>query len=136
MKIVKIILIVLAFATISSIARCNESYILARLIYTEGRGESYGTKLKIGSVVINRVNSKIFPNSITKVINQRGQFAPLKNAPDAESKRAAKEVISKGSVLPASVMYFHASWVRSGWITSRHKYRTCGRTTFRHYYGR
>ena len=49
--------------------------LLARLIHAESGTESYDTKLKIGSVVMNRVDSDSYPNSIYDVIYQDIQFS-------------------------------------------------------------
>ena len=49
----------------------EELDLLARLIYSEGGIESYETQLKIGSVVMNRVDDPYFPNTIREVIYQK-----------------------------------------------------------------
>ncbi len=51
--------------------------LLANLIYCEARGESYEGKVAVGSVVINRVLSERFPNTVVGVIYAPGQFAPV-----------------------------------------------------------
>lgn len=51
--------------------------MLAALIECEAGGESYEGKLAVGSVVMNRVRSSYFPNSIVEVIYQSGQFSPV-----------------------------------------------------------
>lgn len=51
--------------------------MLANLIYCEARGESYDGKLAVASVVINRVLSSKFPNTMAGVIYQKNQFAPV-----------------------------------------------------------
>ena len=51
--------------------------MLANLIYCEARGESYDGKLAVGSVVVNRILSSKFPNSMAGVIYQSNQFAPV-----------------------------------------------------------
>ena len=51
--------------------------MLANLIYCEARGESYNGKLAVASVVINRILSSKFPDSMAGVIYQSGQFAPV-----------------------------------------------------------
>ena len=49
--------------------------LLARLINGEARGESYLGQVAVGAVIMNRVKSSSFPNSIAGVIYQRGAFA-------------------------------------------------------------
>ena len=51
--------------------------LLANLIYCEARGESYEGKVAVGSVVINRVLSSVFPNTVVGVIYAPRQFAPV-----------------------------------------------------------
>jgi spore germination cell wall hydrolase CwlJ-like protein len=53
--------------------------ILASLIYAEAGSESYAGKLAVGIIVMNRVQSKRFPSTLTKVIYQRSQFGPVRN---------------------------------------------------------
>ena len=51
--------------------------MLANLIYCEARGESYEGKLAVASVVVNRILSSKFPDTMAGVIYQKGQFAPV-----------------------------------------------------------
>lgn len=55
----------------------NDKYLLANLIYCEAGGEPYEGQVAVGSVVINRVLSSKFPDSIIGVIYQSGQFSPV-----------------------------------------------------------
>ena len=52
-------------------------YLLANLIYCEAGGEPYVGQVAVGSVVINRVLSSKFPDTVAGVIYQKGQFAPV-----------------------------------------------------------
>lgn len=54
----------------------GDRYLLANLIYCEAGGESYDGQLAVGSVVINRVLSSMYPDSVTGVIYQKSQFSP------------------------------------------------------------
>ncbi len=58
-------------------AQSGEAELLAAIIYCEAGGETYAGQVAVGSVVINRVNSTHFPNTITEVIYQSGQFSPV-----------------------------------------------------------
>ena len=51
--------------------------LLACVINSEAGGESYKEKLRVGNVVLNRVNSKYYPNNIHDVIFQRKQFSGI-----------------------------------------------------------
>lgn len=63
------------------------------------------------SVVVNRVKSPLFPNTIKGVINQKGQYAPAISGsinsakPDERTKRNAKYVLDNGAICPANVLY-------------------------------
>ena len=95
----------------------EELDLLARLIYSEGGIESYDTQLKIGSVVMNRVDDSYFPNTIREVIYQKNQFSVtftkldgvimIDRPADDEAKKAALEILTYGSVLPPKVQVFY-----------------------------
>ncbi len=82
----------------------GDRYLLANLIYCEAGGEPYEGKLAVGSVVMNRVLSSVYPNSVTGVIYQRKQFSPVAsgrlalalsvNKANADCYRAADEAMS------------------------------------------
>lgn len=57
----------------------SELRYMSSIIYCEARGESYAGQKAVGIVVMNRVKSKSFPNTIKKVIYQRGQFSPVRS---------------------------------------------------------
>ena len=55
----------------------DDRYLLANLIYCEAGGEPYAGQLAVGAVVINRVLSSRYPNSVVGVIYQNRQFQPV-----------------------------------------------------------
>lgn len=57
----------------------GDRYLLANLIYCEAGGEPYAGQLAVGSVVINRVRSSVYPDTVTGVIYQNAQFSPVKS---------------------------------------------------------
>ena len=81
----------------------GEAYLLAAIIQCESEGEPYEGKLAVGSVVMNRVAHPKFPNTITEVVYQKKQFAPvasgrlayrLQAGVNEECKQAALEVLN------------------------------------------
>ena len=122
----------------------EELDLLARLIYSEGGIESYDTKLKIGSVVMNRVDDPYFPNTIREVIYQKNQFSVtftkldgvimIDRPADDEAKKAALEILTYGSVLPPKVQVFYEKSITTGWVASRETYGTFDHTTFAYIY--
>ena len=94
-------------------ADTSEQALLAALIQCEAGGESYEGKLAVGSVVINRLRSSHFPNSIAGVIYQSGQFSPvasgrfatvLAEGADESCVQAAAEVL--GGRITVDCLYF------------------------------
>ena len=122
----------------------EELDLLARLIYSEGGIESYDTQLKIGSVVMNRVDDPYFPDTIREVIYQKNQFSVtftkldgvimIDRPADEEAKKAAYEILNYGSVLPPKVQVFYEKSITTGWVASREPYGTFDRTTFAYIY--
>lgn len=55
----------------------GDRYLLANLIYCEAGGEGYAGQVAVGAVVINRVLSSVYPDSVVGVIYQGGQFSPV-----------------------------------------------------------
>lgn len=118
--------------------------LLSRLIYSEGGIESYETQLMIGSVVMNRVDSPKFPNTIREVIYQKNQFSvtfiykggiPMIDHPaDEDAKRAALEILTYGSILPPDVQVFYNKSITSGWVATRKPYGTFDNTAFAYIY--
>jgi len=87
--------------------------LLARVIYAEARGESYKGKVAVAAVVLNRVRSSSFPNTISGVIYQKGAFSSVDNGsinltPDDESIRAAREALN-GWDPTGGCLYFYNS---------------------------
>lgn len=57
----------------------GDRFLLANLIYCEAGGEPYAGQVAVGAVVINRLLSSVYPDTITGVIYQNGQFSPVKS---------------------------------------------------------
>ncbi|MDD7403915.1 MAG: cell wall hydrolase [Butyribacter sp.] len=57
----------------------SELRLMASIINCEAGGEGMQGKLAVGVVIMNRVKSKSFPNTIKKVVYQKGQFSPVRN---------------------------------------------------------
>ena len=93
----------------------GDRYLLANLIYCEAGGESYAGQVAVGSVVMNRVLSSVYPNTVTGVIYQSGQFSPVASGrlalaltdgrATASCYKAADEVMS-GTTNVGTCVYF------------------------------
>lgn len=98
--------------------------LLARVISAEARGEPYTGQVAVGAVVLNRVESPSFPNTIAGVIYQPGAFSCLANGqfnqPVADSaKRAAQDAINGWDPTNGSIYYYNPKTAISQWIRSR-----------------
>lgn len=112
----------------------NDSvYWLSRIIEAESGAEPYRGKLAVGNVILNRVESPDFPNSIYSVIFDRKngvQFTPaangtIYNSPSAESIQAAKECLSGTNVVGNCMYFFNpATATKASWIIQNCKYYT------------
>ena len=87
---------------------------LARVIYALGKGESYDTKLALGTVAMNRVANPWFPDDLGEVLADQQQF-PAGSRYDGESLRAAHALISGARALPESALYYQAADVSLPW---------------------
>lgn len=110
--------------TTSSSTSANQ-YLLARLVYAEARGESYKGKVAVAAVVLNRVRSSSFPNTISGVIYQSGAFESVSNGsiyntPTDECLRAAREAMNGWDPTGGCLYFYNARNVASSsWILTR-----------------
>lgn len=89
--------------------------MLAKLIYAEAGGESDAGQIAVGSVVLNRIASSKYPNTMSAVINQSGQFSVTLGGYNSRSLSNARKVCSGGKTLPGDVMYFRPSRLGTTW---------------------
>ena len=108
-------------------------YWLARIIQAESGAEPYRGKLAVGNVILNRVASTDFPNSIYGVIFDRKngvQFTPVANGtiyntPSAESIRAAEECLAGTRVVGNCLYFFNPKTAtKASWIVQNCRYYT------------
>lgn len=103
------------FGTAPSIALSQDDLeLLATIIKLEAGGEPYEGQLAVGTVIMNRVSSPNYPDSVRDVISSKGAFstwtAAKKNSHNytESTMRAAKETIAGKRVLPSSVVFFRS----------------------------
>ncbi|MEO2076363.1 MAG: cell wall hydrolase [Bacillus sp. (in: firmicutes)] len=103
----------------------NEIDLLARLVRAEAEIEPYQGKLAVACVVLNRVESDAFPNTIKDVIYQKGQFQPVSNGEinkpaDEDSINAVHEALKeKRNVAAGSLFFYNPAIATSRWLDSR-----------------
>ena len=113
----------------------SESYLLARLVHGEARGEPYTGKVAVAAVVLNRVRSAAFPNTISGVIFQTGAFDCVRDGqiwltPDADSIRAANDALAGWDPTAGCIYYYNPATATSSWIWSREVRLSIGAHSF------
>lgn len=109
--------------------------LLARLIYAEARGESYKGQVAVGAVVLNRVKSSSFPNTISGVIYQPYAFTCVSDGqinytPNSTAYAAAKDAMNGWDPSYGSIYYYNPNVATSSWIFSRPTVVTIGNHVF------
>lgn len=109
--------------------------LLSRLIYAEARGEPYTGQVAVGAVVLNRVKSSSFPNTISGVIYQSGAFSVVSDGqinltPNETAKKAAQDALNGWDPSYGSLYYFNPNTATSSWIWSRPHTVTIGNHRF------
>ena len=108
----------------------DDLYWLSRIISAEAKGEPMSGKLAVGTVVLNRVKSRDFPNTIYGVIFDRNggvQFTPVANGeiyktPTADSIEAARRLLDGERTSSEILFFINANIADSFWITENRKY--------------
>ena len=85
----------------------RNTVLLARAIYALARNDSYDAKLAIGTVAMNRLDSVWFADDLGEVLNEQHQF-PIGSRYDAQSLKAAHEVLSGRRALGADALWYHS----------------------------
>lgn len=98
--------------------------LLSRLVYSEARGEPYSGQVAVAAVVLNRVSSSSFPNTISGVIYQSGAFDAVSDGqinmtPNSTAKKAAQDAINGWDPSYGAIYYFNPSTATNKWIWSR-----------------
>lgn len=121
----------------SSTSTSNSSNVnlLARLIYGEARGESYTGQVAVGAVVLNRVKSSSFPNTIAGVIYQSGAFDVVSDGqinltPNQTAINAARDALNGWDPSYGALYYFNPNTATNKWIWSRPHTVTIGNHRF------
>jgi len=102
----------------------SEHGLLAKLVNAEARDESYKGKVAVAEVVLNRVDSDEFPNSIEGVIYQAGQFSPvtngsINNTPTKEDKGAVKEALQGTNLTNGATFFWNPSIASNRWLDTK-----------------
>lgn len=102
----------------------GEIDLLSRLVTAEALGEPFEGKVAVAAVVLNRIESSQFPDSISGIVYQAGQFSPVSNGSinkpySEESKRAVLEAINGRDPSQGALFFYNPRTSSSTWILSR-----------------
>lgn len=109
--------------------------LLARAVYSESRGEPYTGQVAVAAVVLNRVNSSSFPNSISGVIYQPYAFTAVSDGqinllPDDNAYNAARDALNGSDPTNGCLYYYNPATATSKWIWSLTVELTIGSHSF------
>ena len=115
----------------------SDVQLMARAINGEARGEPYEGQVAVGAVILNRVKSSKFPNTIAGVIYEPGAFTAVSdgqiNQPIAEGStvyKAAQDALNGWDPTGGCIYYFNPDTATSSWIWSRPLVKTIGKHRF------
>lgn len=121
----------------SSSNSTSDLQLMARAINGEARGEPYEGQVAVGAVILNRVHSSNFPNTIAGVIYQSGAFTAVSdgqiNVPLDENStvvKAAQDALNGWDPTHGALYYFNPNTATSSWIWSRQEITTIGKHKF------
>ena len=119
----------------STSVNSSDLNLLARVVYAEARGEVYTGQVAIAAIVLNRVKSSSFPNTVSGVIYQSGAFdvvsdGQINMTPDSTAKKAAQDALNGWDPSYGAIYYFNPSTATNKWIWSRPFVKKIGKHRF------
>ncbi len=113
----------------------SDLYLMAKCIHAEGRGESYVGQVAIGAVILNRVKSSQFPNTVAGVIYQKGAFTAVDDGqinlePNQSAYDAARDALNGWDPTYGCLYYYNPAVATSAWIFNRQTVTVIGKHVF------
>lgn len=113
----------------------SDVYLLAKTIYAEGRGEPYVGQVAIGAVILNRIRSDAFPNTVSGVVYQKHAFTAVSDGqinltPNETAMKAAKDAINGWDPSGGALYYYNPAIATSSWIFDRQTVTVIGKHVF------
>ncbi|ANY69612.1 spore cortex-lytic enzyme [Paenibacillus sp. BIHB 4019] len=113
----------------------NDLKLMANAVYGESRGEPYEGQIAVAAVILNRLQSTSFPNSISGVIFQPGAFTAVADGqiwltPNETASRAVMDAINGQDPSNGCLYYFNPETATSKWIWTRPQVKTIGKHIF------
>lgn len=117
------------------VSRSDDVHLLARTIHSESRGEPYEGQVAVGAVILNRVRSPEFPNTLAGVVYQPCAFEPVKNGainqePGESAYRAARDALNGWDPTGGALYFWNPATATSPWIWTRRITLRIGRHVF------
>ncbi len=121
----------------TGLGNTSDLQLLARAINGEARGENYEGQVAVGAVILNRVKSPDFPNTIAGVIYQPGAFTAVSDGQinvlideDSTVVKAAQDALNGWDPTNGCVYYFNPNTATNSWIWSKTIVKTIGKHHF------
>lgn len=113
----------------------NEIQLMANAVYGESRGEPYEGQVAVAAVILNRVQSVSFPNTVAGVIYEPGAFTAVADGqinltPNETAKKAVLDAINGWDPSGGALYYFNPATATSSWIWSRPQIKKIGKHIF------
>ena len=113
----------------------NDIQLMANAVYGEARGESYEGQVAVASVILNRVESPSFPNTVSGVIFEPRAFTAVADGqiwltPNERAKEAVLDAINGWDPSLNALYYFNPDTATSGWIWTRPQIKQIGKHIF------
>ncbi|MFP5113422.1 spore cortex-lytic enzyme [Bacillaceae bacterium C204] len=113
----------------------NDIQLIANAVYGESRGEPYTGQVAVAAVILNRVNSSTFPNTVAGVIFEPGAFTAVADGqiwltPNKNAKKAVLDAINGWDPTGEALYYFNPDTATSGWIWGRPQIKRIGKHIF------
>jgi len=105
--------------------------LMANAVYGEARGEPYEGQVAVAAVILNRLESPDFPNSISGIIFQPRAFTAVADGqiwlePNERAKQAVLDAMNGWDPSENALYYFNPATATSGWIWSRPQIKQIG----------
>jgi N-acetylmuramoyl-L-alanine amidase len=118
-------------------SRASDEQLIARAINGEARGEPYEGQVAVGAVILNRVASPDFPNTVAGVIYQPGAFTAVSDGqinvpidPNSTVVKAARDALNGWDPTGGCLYYWNPATATSKWIWSRQIIKEIGKHNF------
>lgn len=113
----------------------NDIKLMSNAVYGESRGEPYEGQVAVAAVILNRVESSSFPNTVSGVIFQPGAFTAVADGqiwltPNKTAENAVMDAINGWDPTGNALYYFNPATATSKWIWSRPQIKQIGKHIF------